>query len=226
MEQDRPLYFRPVVCSFFLLFGSRPTDHYFRSVCWFVCLSVCLFVCAEFFSAVFDPISIKLGHILYVWVQLCPLEYGGCATPGGWVTPKNLYFQGFWGGRKPRSVAASCNNFPNMFYCVCSADIKLNPAVVIRSMFSTNLQRHCVTRDVEIHITNYQITKEVCHFSHDKRCYCQGRSKGQRVYRYITVSTVVLNCCKGDRPSQWETPIFGPLQLENPLIDFDEICYQ
>ena len=27
----------------------------------------------------------------------------------------------------------------------------------------------------------------------------------------ITVSTVVLNCCKGDRPSQWEYPIFGPL---------------
>jgi len=23
---------------------------------------------------------------------LCPLEYRGCATPGGWVTPKNLYF--------------------------------------------------------------------------------------------------------------------------------------
>ena len=40
------------------------SDHYFRSVCWFVCL----FVCAEFFSAVFDPISIKLGHVLYVWV--------------------------------------------------------------------------------------------------------------------------------------------------------------
>jgi len=31
-------------------------------------VSVCLFVCAEFFSAVFDPISIKLRHILYVWV--------------------------------------------------------------------------------------------------------------------------------------------------------------
>jgi len=27
-----------------------------------------LFVCAEFFSAVFDPISIKVGHMLYVWV--------------------------------------------------------------------------------------------------------------------------------------------------------------
>jgi len=48
--------------------GSRPSDHYFHSVCWFVCLSVYLFVCAEFFSAVFDPISIKLGHMLYVWV--------------------------------------------------------------------------------------------------------------------------------------------------------------
>ena len=46
------------------LIGSRPSDHYFRSVC----LSVCLFVCAEFFSAVFDPIWIKLGHMLHVRV--------------------------------------------------------------------------------------------------------------------------------------------------------------
>ena len=30
------------------------------------CLSACLFV--QFFSAVFDPISIKLGRMLYVWV--------------------------------------------------------------------------------------------------------------------------------------------------------------
>ena len=29
-------------------------------------LSVCLFV--QFFSPVFEPISIKLGHMLYVWV--------------------------------------------------------------------------------------------------------------------------------------------------------------
>ena len=42
-----------------MLIGSRPSDHCFRSVC--------LFVCAEFFSAVFDPILIKLGHMLYVW---------------------------------------------------------------------------------------------------------------------------------------------------------------
>ena len=50
------------------IFGSRPSDHYFRSVCQSLCLFVCLFVCAEFFSAVFDPISIKLGHMLYVWL--------------------------------------------------------------------------------------------------------------------------------------------------------------
>jgi len=43
--------------------------------------SVCLFVCAEFFSAVFDPISIRLGHMLYVWVYLVPLEYRGWVTP-------------------------------------------------------------------------------------------------------------------------------------------------
>jgi len=49
-------------------FGSRPSDHYFRSVCLFVCL----FVCAEFFSAVFDPISIKLGHMLYVESSCVP----------------------------------------------------------------------------------------------------------------------------------------------------------
>ena len=33
-----------------------------------VCLFACFFVCAEFFSAVFDPISVKLGHMLCVWV--------------------------------------------------------------------------------------------------------------------------------------------------------------
>jgi len=28
---------------------------------------------------------------------LCPLEYRGCATPGGWVTPKKLVFLGVLG---------------------------------------------------------------------------------------------------------------------------------
>ena len=48
-----------------MLRGSRPSDHYFRSVC--LCLFVCLFV-QSFFSAVFDPIWIKLGHMLHVRV--------------------------------------------------------------------------------------------------------------------------------------------------------------
>jgi len=48
--------------------GSRPSDHYFRSVC----LSVCLFVCAEFFSAVFDPILIKLGHVICLGLVVSP----------------------------------------------------------------------------------------------------------------------------------------------------------
>ena len=63
-------------------------------------VSVCLSVCADFFSAVFEPISIKLGHMLYVWIWLCPLEYRGYATPGGWVTPKKLVFLGVLGLKK------------------------------------------------------------------------------------------------------------------------------
>jgi len=42
--------------------ASRPSDHYFRSVCLFVCLFV------QSFSQLSDPISIKLGHMLYLWV--------------------------------------------------------------------------------------------------------------------------------------------------------------
>jgi len=38
------------------------------TIIFVVCVCVCLFVCAEFFSAVFDLISFKLGHMLYVWV--------------------------------------------------------------------------------------------------------------------------------------------------------------
>jgi len=51
-----------------LLVHGQVTIIFVVSVGLSVCLPVCLFVCAEFFSAVFDPISIKLGHMLYVWV--------------------------------------------------------------------------------------------------------------------------------------------------------------
>jgi len=39
---------------------------------------------------------------------------------------------------------------------------------------------------------------------------------------YMYVSQAAL-CCKVDGQSQWKTPIFGPLQLRNPLTDFDKI---
>jgi len=49
-----------------VLVHGQMTITFVVSVGLSVCLSVCLFVCAEFFSAVFDPISIKLGHMLYL----------------------------------------------------------------------------------------------------------------------------------------------------------------
>jgi len=74
---------------------ARLLSHWFTAK-WplFSCLSVCLFVCAEFFSAVFDPILIKLGHVICLGLVVF-LEYRGCATPGGWVTPKTCIFRGF-----------------------------------------------------------------------------------------------------------------------------------
>ena len=45
-----------------MLVHGQVTIIFVVSVGLSVCLSVCMFVCAEFFSAVFDPISIKLGH--------------------------------------------------------------------------------------------------------------------------------------------------------------------
>jgi len=59
------------VCTFmFIMFRTNFLVHGQVTIIFVVsaCLFVCLFVCAEFFSAVFDPISIKLGHMLYVWV--------------------------------------------------------------------------------------------------------------------------------------------------------------
>jgi len=56
-----------VMCILRLLVHRQVTIIFVVSVCLCVCLFVPL-VCAEFFSAVFDPISIKLGHMLHVQV--------------------------------------------------------------------------------------------------------------------------------------------------------------
>jgi len=54
---------KPILLKLFLVHG-QVTIIFVVSVCLFVCL----FVCAEFLSAVFGPISIKLGQMLYVSV--------------------------------------------------------------------------------------------------------------------------------------------------------------
>ena len=82
---------------------------------------------------------------------MCPLEYSGCATPGGWVTPKKLVFLGALGladwtpGREPRSVPASLCLISN-YACVglrylpgrrCATDLVLKG----RSMRSESLHK-------------------------------------------------------------------------------------
>jgi len=52
--------------TYWLTVHGQVTVIFVVSVGLSVCLFVCLFV--QFFSAVSDPISIKLGHMLYVWV--------------------------------------------------------------------------------------------------------------------------------------------------------------
>ena len=42
--------------------GSRPSDHYFRSVCWFDCLSVCL--CRVFFSRLWSDFDQTRTYVI------------------------------------------------------------------------------------------------------------------------------------------------------------------
>ena len=67
----------PVKCDVFIslwafLVHGQVTIVFLVSVGLSVCLSVCLFVCAEFFSAVFDPISIKLGYVICLGLVVSP----------------------------------------------------------------------------------------------------------------------------------------------------------
>jgi len=42
--------------------GSRPSDHYFRSVCWFVCLFVCL--CRVFLSCLWSDFDQTWTYVI------------------------------------------------------------------------------------------------------------------------------------------------------------------
>jgi len=63
-------HFRVLVLELVLVHG-QVSIIFVVSVGLSVCLSVC-FVCAEFFSAVFDPISIKLGHVVCLGLVVSP----------------------------------------------------------------------------------------------------------------------------------------------------------
>jgi len=65
-------YYFDVICQRSFLVHGQVTIIFVVSVCLSVCLFVCLFVCAEFFSAVFDPISIKLGHVICLGLVVSP----------------------------------------------------------------------------------------------------------------------------------------------------------
>ena len=59
-------------------FGSLPSDHYFRSVCWFVCLSVCLFVCLfvclcrVFLSRLWSDFDQTRTYVTYLGLVVSP----------------------------------------------------------------------------------------------------------------------------------------------------------
>jgi len=51
-----------------------------------VCLSACL--CRVFLSRLRSDFDQTRTYVIYLGLVVSP----SCATPGGWVTPKNLYF--------------------------------------------------------------------------------------------------------------------------------------
>ena len=50
--------------------GSRPSDHYFRSVCWFVCLFVCL--CRVFLSRLWSDFDQTRTYVICLGLVVSP----------------------------------------------------------------------------------------------------------------------------------------------------------
>ena len=76
------------------IFGSRPSDHYFRSVCLFVCLSVCL--CRVFLSRLRSDLDQTRTHVTCPGLVVSPRIWGLC-DPWGLGDPQKLVFLGVWG---------------------------------------------------------------------------------------------------------------------------------
>ena len=56
--------------SFGLHIGSRPSDHYFHSACWFVCLSVCL--CRVFLSRLWSDFDQTRTYVICLGLVVSP----------------------------------------------------------------------------------------------------------------------------------------------------------
>jgi len=55
-------------CSYLLSFGSLPSNHYFRSVCWFVCL----FVCAVFLTRLWTDFDQTWTYVICLGLVVSP----------------------------------------------------------------------------------------------------------------------------------------------------------
>ena len=86
------------------IIGSRPSDHYFRSVCLSVCLFVCLFVCLcrVFLSRLWSHVDQTRTRVICLGLVVSPRILGLC-DPWGLGDPlKTCIFRGL-GAQKTTS---------------------------------------------------------------------------------------------------------------------------
>jgi len=104
----------------FCVIRSRPSDHYFCSVC----LSVCL--CRVFLSRLRSDLDQTRTHVTCPGLVVSPRMYGLCDTWGLGDPPK-LYFRGFRAVVNHHSVAA---NFSTLFF----HQIQISPSILTSFM--------------------------------------------------------------------------------------------
>jgi len=134
-------------------------------------------------------------------------------------TSPNLCFCTTWGNRKPKNCVFSLQccmlflpktTWHTLKYYLVTAD----PPFTVKTID----RMHQTGPGIVLSVTHMLYVNQDCHaVGHcvkDGSCSSSSLSESRRTvlmgYLTITVSTVVLNCCKGDKPSQWEYPIFGP----------------
>ena len=89
-----------------VLVHGKVTIIFVVSVCLSVCLSVFVCLCRVFLSRLRSDLDQTRTHVTCPGLVVSPRIWG-CATLGGWVILKNLYFRGFGAAVNHHSVAAS-----------------------------------------------------------------------------------------------------------------------